>query len=259
MFLVWAILYYPAQGPASEIAFFYAVDADYTALAAASDQAAQSVKVGSHTIARFTMGTHRIFACKMESGAVPSALSAAALLTKFHCDLAFAIGPAGGISDSATIGQWFQVTKVVAYQHGSQGSTGFMLAPNAVIVLPKSESVQIKLPQLFKDNPQWTVASGELFVLSLGFRQQLEEDTHAQAVDMNLYGLAAACADYQVPLYCWRIISDRADENAGEDFKTFTSNYDGSGAKAIVEIIRNLPKNPNSPASYPGLQKLLNR
>jgi hypothetical protein len=37
----------------------------------------------------------------------------------------------------------------------------------------------------------------------------------------------------------------------------FVVAYDGAGGKAVAEIIKNLPANPNSPAAYPNLNNLL--
>jgi nucleoside phosphorylase len=94
-------------------------------------------------------------------------------------------------------------------------------------------------------------------VASDSYRTQLHETTGTDAVDMNLFGLLTVCADHQVPVHCWRIVSDRADDNASEDFKKFVATYDGAGGKAVAEIIASLPANPNSPESYPHLEKIL--
>ena len=70
-------------------------------------------------------------------------------------------------------------------------------------------------------------------------------------------GLALVCADHGVPLFSWKIVSDRADENASEAFLDFIASYAGEGGKALAEIIQALPANPNDPASYPAIEKLL--
>ena len=74
---------------------------------------------------------------------------------------------------------------------------------------------------------------------------------------MNLFGLLTVCAGHHLSLINWRIVSDKADDKAGEDFRKFTETYDGAGGKALAELIRNLPPNPNSAESYPELNKLL--
>ena len=91
----------------------------------------------------------------------------------------------------------------------------------------------------------------------MGDRDRLQALTQADAVDMNSYGLALVCADHGVPLFSWKIISDRADEEAAETFKAFTANYSGEGGKALAEVLQSLPPNPNDPSSYPAIEKFL--
>ena len=101
------------------------------------------------------------------------------------------------------------------------------------------------------------MAAGEQFVSSMGNQDRLQALTQADAVDMNSYGLALVCADHGVPLFSWKIISDRADEEAAEAFKAFTANYSGEGGKALAEVLQSLPPNPNDPSSYPAIEKIL--
>ena len=68
---------------------------------------------------------------------------------------------------------------------------------------------------------------------------------------MNLFGLATVCTDHRLPLVNWRIVSDKADDNAGKIFGNLPSLTRGEGGKALAELIKNLPPNPNSPESYP--------
>src|SRR5439155_5677753 len=79
----------------------------------------------------------------------------------------------------------------------------------------------------------------------------------AEVVDMNLFGLLMACRDSRLPLFCWRVVSDRADDQASEDFRKFVGSYDGAGGKSIAKIIDALPADPNSPAAYPNINRVL--
>jgi nucleoside phosphorylase len=74
---------------------------------------------------------------------------------------------------------------------------------------------------------------------------------------MNLYELSTVCADHKVPLYCWRVVSDWANDSASPDFKNFVANYTGEGGQAIAELVRQLPANPKSPFSYPRINRQL--
>ena len=101
------------------------------------------------------------------------------------------------------------------------------------------------------------VASGEKFIATNSEHDQLRESTGADVVDMNSFGLASACADHGVSLFAWKIISDNADENAAVAFREFVSRYNGDGGRALADLIKLLPANPNDPKSYPAIRKLL--
>jgi adenosylhomocysteine nucleosidase len=242
---------------ADTIAFFYALDKDFEMLKIEAQSTWQSIKVGSRTIPVLLLNSHRVYAVKMGSGGVETAISAQALLARIHCDEGFSVGPVGGLSDELKVGDWYQVREIVAYQKGSWTKTGFQLSENALRkltnALPQNRS------ELFQKLDNIKVASGEIFVASDNYRAQLRETTDADAVDMNLFGLVRVCADYQLPLICWRVVSDHANDNASEDFKKFAADYDGSGGKAVAETIKNLPINLNSPEAYPNLRKILSQ
>ena len=242
---------------AENIAFFYALDADFQTLKAQATVARQPVKVGQHSIQVLTLGKHRVYAVKMGSGAVETATSAEALLARFQCELGISLGPVGALADELEVGKWYRIASVTSYQKGSWTASGFQLHKEATVELKQETLPKLSIPAQFQNAKSISVASGEVFVVSSSYRQQLREQTHADAVDMNLFGLLTVCQDHHVPLLNWRIVSDRADDNAGDDFRKFTQSYDGAGGKAVAELIRNLPPNPNSPESYPELQKLL--
>ena len=241
---------------ADDVAFFYALDADFGALQKQGSVLRQPVKIGQRAVQVLSLGKHKVYAIKMGSGAVETATSAQALIARFRCDRAYSLGPVGGLADTLPVGSWHWVKQATAYQRGSWTTSGFQLNKAAIINfdLPAQSG---DLPELFRNAGPITVASGEIFVNSNSYREQLRETSGAEAVDMNLFGLTTVCADHRIPLVNWRIISDKADDNAGEDFRKFTESYKGEGGTALAELIKNLPPNPNSPQSYPELEKLL--
>ena len=235
-----------AQG--DTIGFFYALDADLQGLKTQARELGQSAKVGTRSIQRLQLGTHTIYAVKMGSGAVETAASAQALLTRYRCDWAFSLGPAGALSDALGTSLWCRVDRVMAWQRGKTDLTW------------NTEWTRLPFtnyPSPLQTTSTISVASGEQFISTTGERDRLQATTQADTVDMNSFGLALVCADHGVPLFAWKIISDYADENASETFRAFISSYSGEGGKALAEIIQALPVNPNDPASYPAINKLL--
>lgn len=241
------------------IGFFYALDADLQGLKSSAQESGQSVTVGSHTIQRLLLGSHSIYAVKMGSGAVETALSAQALLSRFKCDWAFSIGPGGALSADIKTGSWYRVTRVLAWQRGNSlpGGKEGSAAPEWTLDWNR---LPVDIPaSVLQTTGRVSVASGEKFISTSSDHERLRAATQADVVDMNSYGLVSACTDHDVPLFCWKVISDNADENAAEAFRNFVSRYNGDGGQALADLIKELPANPNDPKSYPAIRNLLEK
>jgi adenosylhomocysteine nucleosidase len=243
------------RAQADNVAFFYALDADMKALRQGMAKPPHRIRVGSREISCWETGVHRLFAVKMEPGAIQTAISAQAVMGKFRCDYAVSSGPVGEIDGKRRIGEWVLVDRVIPYQRGSEGQAGFQMSPDAARGIRLATEGWLP-PSLKRDAPV-AVASGEVFCASSLFRERLAEMAGAAVIDMNLAGLAAVCADHGVPLVAWRVVSDHADEHADEDFRAFATAYEGQGGKWVIEFVRRLPKNENDPSSYGNLDSLL--
>ena len=249
------LVVFPVPAKGDTVAFFYALDADLQGLKTVARELGQSATVGTRSIQRLRLGSHTIHAVKMGSGAVETAASAQALLARNRCDWAFSLGPAGALAETVETGRWYRVAKVVAWQHGSSASASPSDYPSWDTDWSRLPATNI--PLLLATASNLNVASGEQFISTTGDRDRLQVLSQADAVDMNGYGLALVCADHGVPLFSWKIVSDRADEDASETFKTFIASYSGEGGNALAEVIQSLPANPNDPSSYPAIEKAL--
>jgi nucleoside phosphorylase len=243
---------------ADTAAFFYALDADLRTLKDEAREIGQPLEVGSRSVQRLALGPHTVFAIKMGSGCVETAASAQAVLTKLRCDWAFSFGPAGALSDTLETGRWYRVDRVVAWQRGTASASGFHLAESAQWDLPWHKLTVTTLEPALTNLTSITLAAGEAFVASEQERTKIRVLTDADAVDMNTFGLALVCDDQNIPLFVWRIISDRANEHAADDFRAFVSSYDGDGGRAMIELLRSLPPNPKAAESYPAIQRYIN-
>ncbi len=244
--VVLAIHCMPAKGDA--IGFFYALESDLQGLKTLAHETGPSTQIGSRSIQKLQLGTHAIYAIQMGAGAVETAASAQALLSRFRCDWALSLGPAGSLSDAAETGRWYRVGRVVAWQSGKSDQTWNTDWSRFPVAHP---------PELLQAAPSISLASGELFISTTSERDRARATAQADAVDMNSFGLASVCANHGVPLFSWKIISDRADERAADDFRAFVAGYAGAGGRALAEIIQALPANPNDPATYPAIHRML--
>ena len=249
-----AICWTPPALRADNLAVFLALDHDIKALVASGTETGQPILVGTRKIRRVTIGQHQIYVTLMGSGCVETAVSAEALLARYRCDLAFSVGPAGAITDSAAEGTWWKVDQcLVANKAAGEGS-----ASQPYDLESSAEGTTWALPDCFKLANCAKLVSGEQFISSTQGRQTLATVSRgATLVDMNTHGLVVACANHGVPLHVWRIVSDQANENAGESFRNFVSNYNGAGARALTKLIHGLPTNPKAATSYTGIKRLL--
>lgn len=74
---------------------------------------------------------------------------------------------------------------------------------------------------------------------------------------MNLGGLIKATQNFEVPLYCIRVVSDFGDDNANRDFERFLSSYEGEGSSLFLDWLHKLPPNLDSPQAHENLRNLL--
>ncbi len=64
---------------------------------------------------------------------------------------------------------------------------------------------------------------------------------------MNSFGLVQACQNAGVPLVIFKVVSDEAGDEAGQQFREFVSNYDGVLGGAVRQAIEKLPISKDSP------------
>lgn len=238
---------------ADNIGVLLALDTDLKTLSESSKILGEPTTVGSRKIHRLEIGDHRIYAAIMGSGCVETAVTTEALLARYRCDWVFSIGPAGALTEATPTGSWVAVNEcVIAGKMGGNGSSG---SPFKLTAPPENWT----LPALLQKLPTQRLVAGETFIQNNSARESLAANSQAQLVDMNTHGLAAACLNHKVPLLVWRIVSDRADDQASQTFQAFTKTYQGEGGKALAELIRQLPSSPKAAGSYKGIRELIQK
>ena len=131
-------------------------------------------------------------------------------------------------------------------------------------ILPAEHS-EIDVEAMFGEWPvgMWSnlpgvrLVSGEAFVASSEKREELARQFKAQIVEMNAFGLLSSVQGTGAKVLILRVISDFANERAGEDFAAFLKTYQGEGGKMVAELVKMLPIGRDEPAAYDGLRKLL--
>lgn len=235
------------------VGFFYALSEDFAVFEKLAGPPITTQMVGKTAIHSFIVGKHRVYTAKMGSGCVQTAVSAQALLTLNRCDLVISCGPAGALDDQVKIGDWFVASKATAYQRGNFDFTGFSIAPTAEIDVADTDLINL-LPHPIQTA---NVASGEIFVAAEQFRAELNSRFGCSLVEMNLFGLVTTMQSHDLAGIHLRIVSDLANAEASQDFRSFTETYDGAGGALVHQWISNLPSSGESPIEYQNLRRLL--
>jgi len=231
---------------ARNIAFLYALDKDLTVLKTLG-KSEKALPIGNRKASIIHVGPNTVFAIKMNSGSIETAVSTQALLSRERIDVAFSTGPAGALKANLSRGEWLAIRSCLSYQAGSHTMSGHVL-PEPDVLFENPQELNLPLA---------AIASGELFIASDEKKQEIIQQTDADLIDMNTAGLSTACKSHSVPLYCIRIVSDLADNQASKDFADFVQEYDGVGARLFFEWLKKLPPDETDPSSHPHLKKIL--
>lgn len=245
--LVWIVclLTLPRILFGDSVALFYALDKDLEVVREELTEKT-SHAVGDRTVHEFRKDGHEIYAIKMGSGCITTAVSTTSLLMKFPVDHAFSLGPAAGIAEFTEVGAWYFVETHASYQIGSVKQGGFV---------PSGQKTRLVNPEIRGVLPA-TATSGERFIASTSERNRLAALTGAQLLEMNLEGLIQPTQSFGVPLICIRVISDLGDNDASSDFARFLDGYDGDGASLFLEWLNSLPPNLDSLDAHKNLKNL---
>lgn len=163
-------------------------------------------------------------------GKVNAARCAQILIDKFRVGLIINTGVAGAVSSSLNIGD--VIVPDVLYQHDFDVtclgySKGYMCTgenqdlPTAYFP-PKDLRDLVR--GIFKDPLEVSsggIASGDIFVHDPKMKKKIEFKFGVSAVDMESGAIAQVCSLGNVPFVIVRVISDRADGGAPEDYKAF--------------------------------------
>lgn len=242
---------------AGTVGWFYALDRDKEAFEEIVGTPSRTVTLkGGTVVNEYRMGPHKVVMAKMGAGCVATAVTVARVLALNTLDRVVSTGPAGGIGGNLKRGDWLNVSDVVAWQQGKAGEGGKIFpAENAGIQLDQRPS---EWPSgVWRTMPRVKLVSGEAFIASAEKRTELAGEFKAQIVEMNAFGLLTALQDTKVKVLILRVVSDFADERAGDDFSDFLKTYQGEGGKMVAELVRGLQTGNDEPAAHNALQKLL--
>ena len=216
----------------------------------------------------FTVGkmrTRDVVVVKSGIGKVNSAMTAALLLEHFKPSEVIFTGIAGGIDSLLLPGDIVVGERAAQHDFGQLTTEGItvwqtfdydetsnpLFFPCDSLLIKKAkeagEKARIKFIRTYdaKRKPTinvGTIVTGDVFVASTQFKDRLEEEFKAKAVEMEGGAVAQICYQQGVPFVVIRSISDTADENAAKLYKKFLKVASFNAAHLVSELIFLLEK-----------------
>ena len=141
-------------------------------------------------------------------GKVSAAMMLTKVLEQYGIDTIINIGLAGSLSPQYEFGDVVVVTHTVEHDGFIEGDTEAQTR-----LYPLFDLITVEHPEL----KQGVLVTGDQFVASGTMRESLQAKG-GQLVDMEWAALAKVAHHYQKPLIALKVISDNADEHAGENF-----------------------------------------
>ncbi len=143
-------------------------------------------------------------------GKVSAAMMLTKVLEQFEVTAIINIGLAGSLSLHLSFWDVVMVTHTVEHDGMIEGDGEAQKRLYPLFSLTNIEHPELK---------QGVLVTGDQFVSSWNVRESLQAKG-GQLVDMEWAALAKVAHHYDIPLIALKVISDHADESAGDDFET---------------------------------------
>lgn len=143
-------------------------------------------------------------------GKVSAAMMLTKVLEQYQITSIINIGLAGSLSPHLTFWDVVIVEHTIEHDGLIEGDKEAQKRLYPLFQLTTVEHPELK---------RWVLVTGDQFVNSWNVRESLQAKG-GQLVDMEGAALAKVAHHYQIPLIAIKVISDHADESAGNDFET---------------------------------------
>lgn len=210
-----------------------------------SVQSYSSFDHAGNTFYECRYGDHDLVIAYSKIGKVFSAITASVMIERFGAEKLLFSGVAGGISKELKIGDLVMASAlcqhdvdITAFGHP------FGFIPEGSVMIESDPSLRSLASEVAVDMGidlyEGIIATGDQFVASAERKAWIEETFHADALEMEGGSVACVCANFGVPFFILRAISDSADGDAGMDFDTFLQSSAQVSAKFILEMVKRI-------------------
>ncbi len=190
-------------------------------------------------------GGHDLVIAYSKIGKVFSAITASVMAGRYGAEALLFSGVAGGISPELKIGDLVMASAlcqhdvdITAFGH----PYGFI--PEGSVMIQSDPQLRSLASEVAIDMGielyEGVIATGDQFVASAERKNWIASTFGADALEMEGASVACVCANFGIPFFILRAISDSADGDAGMDFDTFLQSSAKVSADFILEMVKRL-------------------
>ncbi len=192
-------------------------------------------------IRQIEYGTDTIYLTTSGVGEIKAALAVQLLKDLFEVEAVLNFGFVGALSKGLDVGEIMIADKVCHYQFDVSLVNGTKVGQYSdnVDEFFYLDEVLITaiLSAIGKPIKKVAVASGDKFIASFDDKKMLKNDFGCDICEMELAGLAIACERNNIPLASIKVVSDKADEDAGVSFESVLKTGLDKAADILPRVI----------------------
>ena len=188
---------------------------------------------------------HDLVIAYSKIGKVFSAITASVMIERYGIEVLLFSGVAGGISKELKIGDLIMATQlcqhdvdITAFGHPD----GFI--PESTVMIDTDASLRELAIGIANDFDlqlkEGIIATGDQFVANPERKSWIETTFSADALEMEGASVACVCANFNIPFFVLRAISDTADGHAEIDFDAFLKSSAQVSAQFVLEMVKRL-------------------
>lgn len=197
-----------------------------------------------------TLDGHAVVIAAAGVGKVPAAMTATLMVERLGCRALVLSGVAGGLSEDASIGDIVIAERLIDVDYGRLTPEGRIVYQPGVLPIPEErpdpgyrlpeplrERVRARLVETGHEAALGTVLTTDAYLASPRERDQWAGEWEAVAVEMEGSALCGVAERLGVPWLVVRALSDRAGEDALDDFGAFVEAAAADSARVVRALL----------------------
>lgn len=205
------------------------------------------------------IGAVPVMVVRSPRGKIQNAMTTQMLLQHFPVDRVISLGSAGALDGSLEPGDILIAQSALEHDTGTIKPYGLIWQGEAeersstkdasparrrLITLAKEAASRLSERNGGFQVAEGALVSGDQFIASEEKKEWLAKRFGARAVDMAGAAVARACQAHGVPFILIRLITDGADDQAGEEYGGSLRRFEGRLALIAKELVRGMPSPP---------------